>query len=359
MTLTRRKKFLFALAAMSLSFVGMLVLLLVADLILHKRAERSAGLNRYGYRGPVIGRKQPGELRVVMLGGSTVFGYGVGWNESIPAYLEAGLRERAGGRAVSVVNLGFNNEGAHAFVPNLEDFAYLDYDVVMLYEGYNDLSGDEGVNRSVYRRNSAVYRLTGYYPIVPLYLDEKVKMLRYGSDLNVAYEAERQEKAGQSQVVFRPGLAQRTSAAALDAISSMTKALDGQLEKTGVARPPATTEKESRLGCMFPYVTYCESVHAAVRHSLSLGKGVVVVSQPRAIGEGPSRALHQKQQEMLAAMMSREFGSEPRVSWADVSPFVDLHRPDLTFDAMHLTPQANAMVAAALVDHVLKVAPRE
>ena len=357
MLLSRRKKILFSVIAVTLSLAVMLFGLLCADLILHYRAEKSAGLNRYGYRGPVVGRKQPGELRVVMLGGSTVFGYGVNWDESIPVYLEARLRERLD-RPVRVVNLGFNNEGAFAWVPNLEDFAYLDYDVIVLYEGYNDLPGDEGVNRSVYRRNSAVYRLTGYYPILPLYLDEKVKMLRYGGDLNVAYEAERREKAGQ-QVVFRPGLAQRTSAAALDAISSMTKALDGQLEKTGVARPPATTEKESRLGCIFPYVTFCESVHAAVRHGLSLGKGVVVGSQPRAIGEGPSRALHQKQQEMLAAMMSREFGSEPRVSWADVSPFVDLHRPDLTFDAMHLTPPANAIVAAALVDHVLKVAPRE
>ena len=84
-----------------------------------------------------------------MLGGSTVFGYGVAWNESIPAQLEPRLQARLG-RPVTVVNLGFNNEGAYAFVPNLEDFAYLDYDVIVLYEGYNDLPGDEGVNRSVY-----------------------------------------------------------------------------------------------------------------------------------------------------------------------------------------------------------------
>ena len=84
MVLTRRKKIVFALITITISFVGMLVLLLAADLVLHQRAERSAGLNRYGYRGPVIGGKQPGELRVAMLGGSTVFGYGVAWNESLP-----------------------------------------------------------------------------------------------------------------------------------------------------------------------------------------------------------------------------------------------------------------------------------
>jgi len=357
MTLSRKKFVLFSLAAMGLSVAVILVLLLAADLVLHYRAERSAGLNRYGYRGPVAARKQPGELRVAMLGGSTVFGYGVNWNESIPVFLEAKLRERLN-RPVRVVNLGFNNEGAFAWVPNLEDFAYLDYDVIVLYEGYNDLPGDEGVNRSVYRRNSAVYRMTGYYPILPLYLDEKVKMLRYGSDLNAAYEADRRNQHTPNTVVFRPGLAQRTSAATLDAISSMTKALDGQLEKTGVVPPQAMKEAESQLGCTFPYVTYCESVSAAVRYGLSRGKGVVVGSQPRAIG-GRSLELHARQQEMLGAMMSRVFGNEPGVSWADLSKLVDLHSPDVTFDGMHLKPQANATVGAALVDFVLKVVPEQ
>jgi hypothetical protein len=167
MTISRKKFVVFAAAATALSVAGVLVLLLAADLVVHWRAERSAGLNRYGYRGPVIPRKQPGELRVAMLGGSTVFGYGVAWNESIPAFLEAKLTARVP-QPARVINLGYNNEGAFAFKPNLEDFAYLDYDVVVLYEGYNDLPGDEGPNRSVYRRNSAVYRAFGYFPILPL-----------------------------------------------------------------------------------------------------------------------------------------------------------------------------------------------
>jgi hypothetical protein len=352
MALTRRKKIVFALAAMSLSLVAGLVMLLVADLVLHYRAERSAGLNRYGYRGPVVGRKQPGELRVVMLGGSTVFGYGVSWNESIPAQLEPLLQARLG-RPVKVVNLGFNNEGAHAFVPNLEDFEYLDYDVIVLYEGYNDLPGDGGVNRSVYRRDSAIYRLVGYYPILPLYLDEKVKMLRYGSDLNVAYEADRR-KGEAGQVVFRPNLAQRTSAGALAAVAAMTKVLDGQLANAA-APPPATLASESTLGCGVPYVTYCESVAAAVRFGLARGHAVVVGSQPRLPGE-ISKPRHDQQQAMLGAMMARIFGSDRRVAWADFSTLLNLQDPTVTFDAMHLSPQSNAVVAAALVDPILAAA---
>ena len=352
MALSRRKKISFALAAMSLSFVVMFGLLLAADLVVHHRAERSAGLNRRGYRGPVIPRKQPGELRVAMVGGSTVFGYGVAWNESIPAYLESKLRERLE-RPVRVVNLGFNNEGAYAFRANLEDFSYLDYDVAVLYEGYNDLPGDEGPNRSVYRRQSAIYRAFGYYPILPLYLEEKARALRFGN-VNAGY-GEPGSSADERKVVFRPGLADRTSAAALQAISAMTRALDGQLEREGVVPPPAIKESESGLGCTMPYVTFCESVAAAVSYGLSRGGGVVVGSQPRAIGDvsGPR---HQKQQAMLASMVQRQFGGEPRVAWADCSTVVDLTDVDVTFDGMHLKPDANATIAAALVEPVVKAA---
>lgn len=357
MTLSRRKKIVFALVAMALSFFGMIVLLLGADLIVHHRAERSAGLNRYGYRGPVVPRKQRGELRVVMLGGSTVFGYGVAWNESVPAYLEEKLQARLP-RPVRVVNLGYNNEGAFSFVPNLEDFASLEYDVAVLYEGYNDLPGDRAPNRSVYRRNSAIFRTFGYFPILPLYLEEKARLMQFG-DLNAAYDDLNPNAGGKSKVVFRPGLAQRTSAAALQAISSMTRALDGQIERTGVVQPPAMKESESTLGCTFPYVTYCESVAAAVRYARSHDKGVVVGAQPRSTGAGLAQDRHAIQRAMLASMLQRVFGQDARVVFADVSSAIDLRDVQATFDGMHLTPPANATVAAALADYVITVAPRQ
>ena len=328
----------------------MLLLLLVADLVLHARAERSAGLNRYGYRGPVVGRKQPGELRVVMLGGSTVFGYGVGWSESIPAHLEPRLQS-ALGRTVTVVNLGFNNEGAFAFVPNLEDFDYLDADVIVLYEGYNDLPGDAGVNRAVFRRNSAIYRAIGYFPILPLYLDEKAMTLRHGSDLNAAYDAERRWLA-KEKVVFEPNLAKRTSAGALEAIAAMTRALDGQLEKTrNMSPPPAIAANESTLGCTFPYVTYCESVAAAVRFGLDRGKAVVVGAQPRIPGREAS-LMHALQEQLLSGMVMTTFAGDRRVVYADLSNLLDMQDTTLTFDGMHLNPGGNGKVADALVEPI-------
>lgn len=343
-TLTRRRKVVFALVAMMLGAVVAAVLLLAADLVLHYRAERSAGLNRYGYRGPVVGRARAGELRVVTLGGSTMFGYGVPWHESIPAVLEPKLQARLG-RPVSVVNLAYNNEGAYSFVPNLEDFAYLDYDAIVLYEGYNDLPGDEGVNTSVYRRNSAIFRLTGYFPILPLYLDEKVMMLRSGG-LSAGYEGLRTGRP----TVFRPNLAQRTGAGALEAVSTMARALDAQLSRVASdVRAPLTTQ--SALGCAAPWVNFCESMASAVRYGRSRQDAVVVVSQPRLVGL--SREPHERQQAMLADMVRRNFGADRGVVWADLATVVDLANPDHTFDAMHLSPPANAIVADALVEPIV------
>ena len=135
----------------------------------------------------------------------------------------------------------------------------------------------------------------------------------------------------------------------------MTKALDGQLAKTGVVPPPPTAEKQSTLGCRFPYVTYCESVAAAVRFGRSRGKAVVVGSQPLLHG-ARSLELHTRQQEMLRAMVAREFGNDHGVVFAGFARLVDLTSVDVTFDGMHLKPEANAIVASALVEPVLNAA---
>src|SRR5262245_64811590 len=125
MTISPLKRLAFTLVAMTGTFALLLLALLGADLYAHHRVERSAGLNRHGYRGPVVGRKPPGEIRVVMLGGSTVFGFDLEVDETLPAQLEHGIRQTEPG--VRIVNLGFNGEGAITFVPTLRSYAYLDY----------------------------------------------------------------------------------------------------------------------------------------------------------------------------------------------------------------------------------------
>src|SRR5713101_5294801 len=102
--LPRRKKIAFALTALVSAVIVTSVGLLVVDVYLHRRFERSAGFNVWGYRGPTVGHKKASEYRVAVLGGSAAFGYGVTWNEAFPARLQDDLKERDGSTVFTIVN---------------------------------------------------------------------------------------------------------------------------------------------------------------------------------------------------------------------------------------------------------------
>lgn len=340
-----RKKFVFALLASVLVLTAGVVTTLGLDLYLHHRAERSAGLNRWGYRGPVVPKKQAGEVRVVMLGGSTVFGYGVRSDESIPALLERQLNQSHPARKWTVVNLGYNTEGAYAFLPNLEHFAYLDYDLVILYEGYNDLLGDQSPNLVTVRQQSPVFRATGYFPILPLWLKEKALMLRTGS-VAAGYDK------ADARTTFQPNIADRASATALDAAAVVASSLERQFRH---ASPESQNlpHQVSPLGCPGPWAHYCESVHRAIQFATSRGKRVLVVAQPNADAGVLTR--HASQQQALAQMVRDQNGAKAPVAYFAVGDRVDLLDPDVSFDRMHLSVDGNTIVAAALVEPVVKL----
>ena len=351
MALTRRKFIVFAVVVVVLSVVVPLTVALAADLYLHRRAERSAGLNRWGYRGPVVGRKAAGEIRVAMLGGSTAFGYGVTWDEAIPAQLERVLNEHTSAPPARVVNLGYNNEGSYAFLPTLQDFEFLDADIAVFYEGYNDLSGDDGANRAVFRHESVVFRLTGYFPILPLALVEKARSLHFGGDLDAAYAAARNEPG--SKTVFRPNLAARTSAAALEAADAVSNSLSRQLDRMA-ATTQAPVASTTEAGCAYPWAHYCQSMYVAARYALARGQVVAIVAQPRKVAE--DRGIHDAQQQALQGMIARHFGNDPRVRYVDLRDTVDLKNRDIAFDGMHLGPEGNGTVARALAPAVRELA---
>lgn len=336
MKLSPLKRAVFTLVAMTGSFGVLLVVLLGADLYAHHRVERSAGLNRHGYRGPVVGRKQPGQIRVVMLGGSTVFGFNLEVEDALPPSLERAVAAVEPG--VQVVNLGFNGEGAVTFVPTLRSYEYLDYDIVCLYEGYNDIVGDGQPNDFQKRHGSAMFRTVGYYPILPQILREKASFLRQGPG-GAGPAAEKG--------VFRPGLASRTSAGALEATSVIADALGRQLGRVIDDVHPAP---HSGAGCGAPWSYYCGAMSAAVRFALDRGKAVLVIGQPR-LGYGQSER-HAWQQRELAAMLAKDFGGNPRVRYVDAADAVDLTNSDVASDGLHLNREANAAVAARLVEPV-------
>jgi len=341
-----RRRLFFAGAAVALSFCLALAVLLALDVYVHARYEKGVLVNVWGYRGPTAGRKQPGEYRIAVLGGSTAFGYGVTWNESMPAILESRLAQVPG--RFGVVNLAYNNEGAYSFTFTLKDYSYLKYDLVCLYEGYNDLGGDFNANRSVFRHDSPVFMLTGYLPIFPLVFREKASVMVYGDTRGVYPSL--------NKTVFRPqaSLATRTAAEALRAAASVGESLERQFGRVSPGTGP-TAAVSAPGDCAFPWASYCGSIRAAVEWSLQQNKQVLVATQPYELGPELG-GRHRDQQRAMAAMVARRFGGEPRVRYVDLGNLVDLADPALSYDGMHLTESGNARLAEALVGPVLDMA---
>lgn len=333
------KLVIFAFAAMTFSTLFATGLLLGVDVYLHKRYEKVAGVNIWGYRGSIAGRKRPSEQRVVVLGGSTAFGYGVTPEKSFPAYLERKLndaRRQSGQGPVSVVNLAYNNEGAYSFKYTLMDYEYLGYDVALLYTGYNDLGG---VNTSVFRHDSPVFRLTGYLPVIPIIFQEKAMVLRYGSNLEAAYWGKK--------TVFKPNLADRATAAALETAGNISRSLErqiGRLSEKGKEETSAVT-----VGCGEPWTHYCKAVYAVVDYVLNRGKMVVVVTEPYISDK------HVEQQRVMVAMLRERFGDHPRLRHVNLGRKIDLKDPALAYDGMHLTVRGNKRIAENLISPILEI----
>ena len=333
-----RRKLLLGLCVSLFVTVSLFAMLLVVDVYLHYRHEMNAGLNVWGYRGPVLDGKGDDERRIAVVGGSTAFGYGVSWPDAIPALLEQKLNDvERSGMTYTAANLAYNNEGAYSFKYTLRDYAYLDYDLAILYTGYNDLSNDG--NRQVYRHESPIFTLTGYMPIFPLIFSEKAMMLRYGGDLEAAYWGER--------TVFTPNPADRISATALETAVRVTQSLEQQLGRLTTTDP--LNSVATTATCDVDWQAYCEQVALAVDQVIEDGKRVLVVTQPYMTDS------HVEQQGNLIAMLNRSYGNKGNVRHVNLGEALSLN--DLTFawDGMHLTAAGNDLVATRLVAPVLSM----
>ena len=338
-----KKQIGFGLLAMLLSTIATLAFVAGLDLYLHRRYADTGGYNIWGYRGPVAPPKPPGERRMVMLGGSVAFGYGVPSDQTIPAYLSALLQAARPRTPVSVVNLGWNSEGAYSFAFTLKDYGYLNYDAAILYSGYNDWM----LNNQVYRHQSAIFRATGYLPIMPIV--PLVDWLRV-RDLS---------KRG-DRVVFKPNLADRSSSEAAQTALRVSAALERQLDKLVPEHAPQDAHTDGTCGDRWDY--YCGCVQRAIDYALQQGKQVFVVSEPyatKASKAGPAGHLvegwqvHVDQQRALATMLQARYGRETRVHYINMGPAVDLADPQLCYDGLHLTAAGNRQLAEHLAPEIL------
>jgi hypothetical protein len=297
--MTRVNRFLavaFVVEAVTFGAIGVLLF----DMVIHGRVAPRDGVNRWGYRGAIVRHVQPRENRLVVVGGSAAFGYGRPLDETFPSYLERNLQQRwrKGFRAipVSVVNLAAVPDGAESFLQTLHDYQYLEYDIVCFYDGYNSLARSQERPEG-WRRQSVLFRQTGYWPILPLLV------------------------TGRSPV--------------------------GRPLPVSSIELPATQGGESSCGPT--WTGYCEVMAGAVRFVLDSGKTALVVTPPFL------SAIHAEQQRLLAADLRRRFGGRDLYRYVNLGTLVDLGDRALSFDGAHLTATGNDRVADTLTLPVMEL----
>lgn len=100
-----------------------------------------AHVNAQRFRGPVVEAVKPaGTVRIVILGGSTTFGWGVDDDQSIDAYLRTFLAERFPSRRVEVVNAALDGYDTWQLLERVRgDVLALDPDLLVVNTGINDV----------------------------------------------------------------------------------------------------------------------------------------------------------------------------------------------------------------------------
>ena len=123
-------------------------------------------IDREGFRGPEVAvDKPPGEMRIMAIGSSTTFDPVVSGDQATwPARLQFWLHQLAPNQPVEVVNAGVPGYRVLDDVIRLETelFRYQP-DVIILYEGHNDLSGAFGRRRE---QGSVATDTPGEVPVV-------------------------------------------------------------------------------------------------------------------------------------------------------------------------------------------------
>jgi hypothetical protein len=346
MAMTVRKRVAFACLAVGLSAVIVAAVLFGVDAYLHSRVQYDGGVNVWGYRGPTVGRKGGNEVRVAVFGGSTAFGYGVRWDEAFPYYLQTLLNRSTFGSRYVVVNLGAPAQGAFGFQYDLADYAYLKFDVAILYEGYNDLGAVDlpnavparrAVNTLLWRRQSPVFRATGYMPVLPLVFREKAMKLRSGGQLDAAYRG---------RVAFKPGLAASASAEALQVAAAIADSLGETIGQ--LTNDPTLASQGGALDTR-TWRQYTDSVLTAVHFARAQKVKVIVVTQPYASNT------HVAQQRALADALAATFGGDAGVRYVNLGNVINLRDRTIAYDGLHLVALGNERIAEGLVAPVLEM----
>lgn len=319
------KRLLWVLAAQA----GVLVLLgaVALDLYAHRKLVQMGGVNVWGYRGPVAHAKRPSEVRVVLIGGTRAYGWGmVASATTAPAiYTRMQLvmdRPGTDPPPLVVLNLGRPGSVAADYPVTIEHYARLQPDYICLYD---DLGAPDAVPEW---SSSGVFALTGYMPMLPLVLREKGRLLRWGTLL--------QRSAG-DPVSDGPSVASRAAGFVLEMTGTVLMAADRTLGRATVGRDRPVAASRA---------TYAEQLRAAIDAAHRHARGVVVAI-------GPAELDAQRRNLETLGEVRRRCTASPWCRFVDLGTIPKLTDSTLRLDSWNYGGEATWAVAEAIAPALL------
>ena len=117
---------------------------------------KSVNINSLGLRGGEIEDKQSDVTRILMLGGSTTFGwYALDDNSTIPHYLQKKLN--LGQEKFEVINAGHLSAASAFETKFLKENLNLEPDIVIVYDGYNEITTPFSIDTSESEMQLQIY----------------------------------------------------------------------------------------------------------------------------------------------------------------------------------------------------------
>lgn len=253
------------------------------------------GFNQWGYRGEARAEREAGEIRVALIGGSAVYEAGVQHSDTLASQLFFELRDAGAprGQVYGVANLSEPRVGPDSYVQALNDYAFLDPEVVCILDGYDAL---EGLPPHA-RHQSSVFRATGYLPILP------------------------------ARILRRPAWLSDPPNGIADVLRD---------------------DRSGDVSCAGASAGYCAAMADAVRLGL-LHRRLVVVALPPIVS-----MRHGAQQRSLAAALQREFNADRRFVLVDLAPWVNMSDRRNSPDGVTRTTEGNHIVGQQLGIAIVK-----
>lgn len=280
-------------------------MLLIGDLYLHYTLKEKGGYNYQGFRGDLGNRHS--KLNIACFGGSTTYGFGVSHDETWPFYLQALLQEDD--VDVSVFNLGANGQGIYGIKDDLDYYHYLDYDVVLIYNGYNDLD-PKLLQQYSMRKRDVVFRVSGYKTIIPDYLTQKLLI---------------KEQFGKN--------GKRLNFTRNNRVVDLHQHVQNYIaNKDSIARQMKTLKKN-------PYQDYLSCLDDMITSLHQQQKTIVFICPP---------GLHTTQQQEMTKVYFGEKQLAAVYYLDSVSKQVDIKNRKICFDGMHLNKKGNYKVASII-----------